>query len=139
MSLAEKYAREGHPTVDELIADLHAGRLMYETFLRLFKICGLDSIKARRTYCEISTNEWIDDTHAGVHEIDTISRGDRQTVDDRRRRDEAVLDRHGFSGCAKTCQQFRPFQPRVRVPRKTMETPDPRVEPAFQSGSLPSL
>ena len=32
---------------------------------------------------ETSTNEWIDDAHAGVHEISTISRGDRQTVEDR--------------------------------------------------------
>jgi hypothetical protein len=67
---------------------------------------------------EISANEWIDDAHAGVHEIGAISRGDRQTVDDRSRRDEAILDRHGFSGCAKTRQQLRPFQPRVRVPRQ---------------------
>ena len=86
-----------------------------------------------------STNEWIDDAHAGVLEISTISRDDRQTVDERRRRDEAILDRHGFPGRAKTRQQFRPFQPRVRVPGKTMETPDPRVEPAFQGGPLPSL
>ncbi len=58
---------------------------------------------------------------------------------DRSRRYEAILDRHGFSGCAKTRQQFRPFQPRVRVPGKAVETPDPRVEPAFQGGPLPSL
>jgi hypothetical protein len=32
---------------------------------------------------ETSTNEWIDDAHAGVHEITTISSGDRQTVEDR--------------------------------------------------------
>ena len=88
---------------------------------------------------ETSINERIDDTHAGVHEIATILRGDRQTVDDRSRRDEAILDRHGFSGCAKTRQQFRPFQPRVRVPGKTVETPDTRVEPAFQGTPLPSL
>jgi len=88
---------------------------------------------------DTSTDEWIDNTHAGVHEISTISRGDRQTVDDRSRRDEAILDRHGFSGCAKARQQFRPLQPRVRVPGKTVETPDPRVEPAFQGSSVPSL
>ena len=88
---------------------------------------------------ETSTNERIDDAHVGVDEISTISRGDRQTVDDRSRRDEAILDRHGFPGCAKTRQQFRPFQPRVRVPGKTVKTPGPRVEPAFQGGPLPSL
>src|ERR1017187_4111916 len=86
-----------------------------------------------------STNEWIDDTHAGVHEIRTISRGNRQTVDERRRRDEAILDWHGFPGCAKTRQQFRPFQPRVRVPGKTVQNPYPRVEPTFQGGPLPPL
>ena len=79
-----------------------------------------------------SANKRIDDTHANVHEIGTISRGDRQTMDQRSRRDEAVLDRHGFPGCSKTRQQFRPFQPRVRVPGKTLETPGPCVEPAFQ-------
>ena len=88
---------------------------------------------------ETSTNEWIDDTHAGVHEISTISRGNRQTVDERRRRDEAILDWHGFPGCAKTRQQFCPFQPGVRVPGKTVENPDPRVEPTFQGDPLPSL
>jgi len=86
-----------------------------------------------------STNEWIDDTHAGVHEISTIARGNRQTVDERRRRDEAILDWHGFPGCAKTRQQFRPFQPGLRVPGKTVENPDPRVEPTFQGSPLPSL
>ena len=88
---------------------------------------------------ETSTNEWIDNTHAGVNEISAISRGNRQTVDDRRRRDEAILNWHGFPGCAKTRQQFRPFQPGVRVPWKTMENPDSRVEPTFQDGPLPSL
>src|ERR1019366_5003160 len=85
-----------------------------------------------------STNEWIDDTHASVHEISTISRGNRQTVDERRGRDEAILDWHGCPGCAKTRQQFRPFQPGLRVPGETVENPDPRVEPTFQSGPLPS-
>jgi len=42
------------------------------------------------------------------------------------------------AGCAKTRQQFRPFQPRVRVPGKTVENPDARVEPTFQGGPLPS-
>src|SRR5256885_2078618 len=86
-----------------------------------------------------STNERIDHAHASVYEINTVSRGDRQTVDGRRRRDEAILNRHGFPGCTKTRQQFRPFQARVRVPGQTMETPGSRVEPAFQGCTLPSL
>jgi len=86
---------------------------------------------------ETSTAEWVDDAHASVHEISTISRGNRQTVHEGRRRDEAILDWHGFPGCAKTRQQFRPFQPRVRVPGKAVEKPNSRVEPAFQGGPLP--
>lgn len=53
---------------------------------------------------ETSNNERIDDAHAGVHEIRTVSRGDRQTVDGRRRRDEAILDRHGLPDSPKTSQ-----------------------------------
>lgn len=96
---------------------------------------------------KISTNEmcfqllhpWIDDSHASIQEIATVSRGDRQAMDDCRRRNEAIFDRHGFPGCAKTRQQFRPFQARVRVPGQTVETPGPLVEPAFQGGPLPSF
>jgi hypothetical protein len=101
----------------------------FESFLGLR--CGQAHLR------ETSTNERIDDVHAGVHEISTVSRGDRQTVDDRSRRDEAILNRHSFPGCPKTRQQFRPFQSRVRIPGKTVETPDPRVEPAFQGGPPP--
>ena len=86
-----------------------------------------------------STNERIDHVHASVDEIGTVSRGDRQTVDGRSRRDEAILNRHAFPGCAQTRQQFRPFQARVCVPGQTVETLDPLVEPAFQGGPLPSL
>jgi len=86
-----------------------------------------------------SGTERIDDAHAGLDEISTISRGDSQTVDQRRRRDEAIFDRHGFPGCAETRQQFRPFHAGVRVPGQTVETSDARVEPALQSGPLPSL
>ena len=87
---------------------------------------------------ETSINERIDDTHAGVHEISTISRGDRQAVDGRRRCDEAILDRHSLPGCAKTRQQFRPAQAGVRVPGQTVEPADARVEPAFQCRPLSS-
>lgn len=75
-----------------------------------------------------SSNERIDDAHASVHEIGTVSRDDRQTVDYRRRRDEAILEWHGFPGSAKPRQQFRPFQTRVHVSRQAVETTAPRVE-----------
>jgi hypothetical protein len=74
------------------------------------------------------TNERIYDAHASVQEISPVSSGDGQTVDGRGRRDEAVLNWHGLSGCAKTRQDFRPFQTRVRVPGQTMKTVDPGFE-----------
>lgn len=88
---------------------------------------------------EASTNERIDDAHAGVREIRTVSRGDCQTMDDCRRCDEATLNRHRFPAGAKTRQQVRPFQARVRVPGQTLDTPHARVKPAFQRDQLPSL
>ena len=78
--------------------------------------------RGTNTLRETSTNERIDDAHAGVQEIGAISRGDRQTVDGRRRNDEAVLDRHGFPGCPKTRQQFRPFPARFCLPRSRRST-----------------
>ena len=63
----------------------------------------------------------MDDTHAGVQEISTISRGDSQTVDKRSGR-----------------QQFRPFKPGLRVPGETVEPSDTFIEPAFQRCSLSS-
>ncbi|MDQ2945163.1 MAG: hypothetical protein M3Y27_04350, partial [Acidobacteriota bacterium] len=77
----------------------------------------------------------IDNWYASVREISMISRGDRQAVDGSRCRNKAILDRHGFPGCAKTRQQFGPFQARVRVPGQAVETPHARIEPAFQGGS----
>jgi hypothetical protein len=106
---------------------------------------GMESGSSPDVWCgqphprENSSSERIDDAHASVYEISTVSRDHRQTVDDRRRRDEAILDWHGFPGCAKPRQQFRPFQSRVRIPGQTVKTPDPRVEPAFQGGPLPSF
>lgn len=83
-------------------------------------------------FCEISADERIHDLHASVPEISNVSRSDGQTVDDRGRRNETILNRHGFPGCAKTRQQFCPLQARVRVPGQTVNTLDPFVEPAFQ-------
>jgi hypothetical protein len=57
-----------------------------------------------------STAERIDDGHAGVDEIATVSRGDSQTADGRRRRDEAILDRQIVPGCRRTSRPFRSFQ-----------------------------
>ena len=73
---------------------------------------------------QASTGEGIDNLNASLRKVDEVSRYDRQTVSNRGRRDEAVLDRHGFPGFAEMGQQFRPFQAGVRIPGKTVETPD---------------
>lgn len=86
-----------------------------------------------------SANKRVDDAHAGVREIGAVSRGYRQIMDGCRRGDKAIFDRHRFAGSAKTSQQFRPFQARVCVPRQTVETPRPSVEPVFQGFPLPSF
>ena len=86
-----------------------------------------------------SADEWIDDADTGIHEITTVSRRDCQSVNDRRCRDEAILNRHGFPGCPKTRQQFRPLQTCLGVPRHTVKTAGPCVEPAFQRCPLPAL
>ncbi len=92
---------------------------------------------SRASASENSASKRVDDAHTGVDEISTISSGDRQIVNHSRRRDEAVLDRHRLPGSTKMCQQFCPFQPRVGVPGKTMESSDSRVEPAFERVPLP--
>jgi hypothetical protein len=63
-----------------------------------------------------STGEWINDSHAGIYEIGTASVSNCQTMDESGGRDEAILNRHCFSGPSKTRQQLRPFKTRVCVP-----------------------
>lgn len=74
-----------------------------------------------------SSDEGINDGHTGLSESDVVTRNDRQTVHHRGRCDEAILDRHCIPDFAKVRQQFRPFQARVRIPRKAVKTPDPCV------------
>jgi hypothetical protein len=76
--------------------------------------------------------ERIDNTHASFGEVSAISRYDRQTVDNRRRRDGAVLNWHAFPGYAKTRQQFGPFQARFRVPAQAVQTPDSAFFPLVE-------
>src|SRR5579883_2413315 len=87
----------------------------------------------------LSTGKWIDDAHAGVDEISAVARGDRQTVGKRRSRDETVLHRHGLAGSSEICDQFRPRQASILVPRQTVELSDSGVEPAFQRCPLSAL
>jgi hypothetical protein len=95
-----------------------------------FELCPPDTL---------STGEWINDSNTGIREIITVSGCDRKIVNDGRRRDEAIFDRHGLSVRAKARQQFRPFQTRVPIPGQTTETRNPSAEPAFQCCSLPSF
>jgi len=86
----------------------------------------------------ISTDKRVDNTYAGVHEIGTIPRGDRELMNGCGGRDEAIFDRHGFPGFPKPRKQLRPFQSCARVPRQAVETPNSCVEPAFQCSPLSS-
>ena len=88
---------------------------------------------------QASSKERINDLHTRLREIDSVSRSDRQTVDNRCRCDKAILDRHSSPVFAKTCQQFRPFHAGVRIPRKAVEAPDACIEPTFQRRSPLSL
>ena len=86
-----------------------------------------------------STSEGIDNLHIGLREIDAVARSDGEAMNNRRRCDEAVFNRHTFAGFAKTRQQFRPFQSTVDIPGKTVETPGSCIEPAFQRCPLLSF
>jgi len=77
----------------------------------------------------------VDDLDARRLEVGAIASGNDQTVDEGRRCDQAILDRHGAARCTKTGQQLRPAQARLRLPRQTMDPLNPRVEPRLELGS----
>ena len=83
-----------------------------------------------------STCKWVDDANSGIREIGTVSSSNREPMDGRGRRDEAIFDRHGLPGYPKPREQFRPFQSCVRVPRQAVETPNSFLKPAFQGSPL---
>lgn len=86
----------------------------------------------------VSTDKRVDDAYAGIHEIGTVARGDRELMNGRCSRDEAVFDRHRLPGFPKPRQQFSPFKTCVRIPRQAVETPNSCIEPAFQRSPLSS-
>src|SRR5579864_509871 len=63
----------------------------------------------------------VDDLDARRLEVGAIASGNDQTVDEGRRCDQAILDRHGAAGGTKTGQQPGPAQTRLRLPRQTMD------------------
>jgi hypothetical protein len=85
------------------------------------------------------SSEGVDNAEAGFLEIDAVSRDDRQAVDQRRGGDEAVFDGHSVPGGAKTCEQLRPSQACLRLPRQTTKLLDARVEPTLEAGTPPSV
>ena len=83
--------------------------------------------------------EGVDNAEAGLLEIDAVSRDDRQTVNQSRSGDETVFDGHSAPRGAKTCEQLRPPQARLRLPRQTAKPLDTRVEPSLEAGTPPSV
>jgi hypothetical protein len=53
-----------------------------------FELCPRDTL---------STGEWINDSNTSIREIITVSGCDRKIVNDGRRHDEAIFDRHSLS------------------------------------------
>ncbi len=53
-------------------------------------------------------------------------------MDEGRRRDEAVLDRHGTAGRAKMGEQRRPPQAGLGLPRQTVQALHTRIEPSLE-------
>jgi hypothetical protein len=60
-------------------------------------------------------------------------------VDQRSGGDEAVFDGHRVPGGAKTCQQLRPPQARLRLPRQAAEPLNTRVEPPLEADAPPAV
>jgi len=77
---------------------------------------GLSSAELPRGTVASLTHKRVDDAYAGIYEIGTVPRGDRELMNGRGRCDEAIFDRHRFPGGPKPRQQFRPFQTCVRIP-----------------------
>jgi hypothetical protein len=87
----------------------HRERERYRgNFHSLRQIGAFENHKSTR---QASTNEGIDNVHTGLREIDAVSRSDRQTVDNRCRCDEAILDRHGFPVLRRRASSSAHFSP----------------------------
>ena len=90
--------------------------------------------------CTSSAERWPDQTAKGSMMLTpafsksaAVARDDGQAVDEGGGGDQAVFDRHGAPGGAKTCEQLRPPQARFRFPRQTMKSLNAGVEPAARA------
>ena len=83
--------------------------------------------------------EGIEHSDTGAFEVRAIASHDDEAVPEGGRRNEAVLDGHGSTRLLQSRQQLRPFQPRVGLPWKAMETLSSGVEPTFERHPLLSL
>jgi len=81
----------------------------------------------------------VDNAQAGLLEINAVSSDYRQPVNQRRGGDEAVFDGHSAPGGAKTCEQLRPPQARLCLPRQTAMPLDAGVEPPLEAGTSPAV
>lgn len=88
---------------------------------------------------ELSECKRVDDPDVGLFEVRTVVRRYDQIMGKRGSCNQAVFDGHRFPGCAKARQHFGPFQTSFALPRKTVETLHPGIEPAFERRALPTL
>src|SRR6516165_5853861 len=87
----------------------------------------------------LRTRKGIDDLDARGLEILAVACGNDETMDQRRRRNQAVLDGHGAAGHPKASKQRRPSQARFRLPGQTLEPLNTRCKPSFEPGTSLSL
>ena len=84
----------------------------------------------------IQLPERIEHLDAGRLEIGLIPGDDHQVMDEGRRGDQAVLDRHGAATLSQVRQEGRPSQTCFWLPVQALDAPDPFIEPTLQGGSL---
>jgi len=75
----------------------------------------------------------IDDLDSSGLEIAPVSGHHRQPMNESRRCDQAVFDRHGPAHGAEVGQKPRPTQPRGRYPRKAVNALDTLLKPTLQT------
>ena len=81
------------------------------------------------------SREGIDDADAGLLEIYAVARDNSQVVDEGGGGDKAILDGHSSPGGAKACEQLRPPQTRLCLPRQTAEPLDAGAATTTSSSS----
>ncbi len=80
--------------------------------------------------------EWVDQWHAGLGEIRRVARDHCQSMAQRGRREQAVLDGHRRCLLFQARQKSRPFTCGRGIEIEDYETPDPPGEPLMQEAAL---